>query len=272
MNRLSSRAGTMLLKTAGILLVAASWISSALFAVYIVGFYLGNVPGHMAAWNSSLPKLYEEGTPHATWVMGVHLFTGAVLLLLGPIQLFAGIRDRFRVWHRWTGRLYVLAGFLTGLAGLSFVLMKGTVGGLPMDIGFGLYGALTTLAAVQTYRHAAGRRFDIHRRWAIRLYALAIGSWLYRMDYGFWLMLAGRVGHTETFEGWFDIVMAFFFYVPNLAMAEIYIRGLNKITRPVLQMLAALLLFVAVALIAVGTYYFMIFYWWPGITHQPIKG
>src|SRR5690606_33918735 len=117
-----------------------------------------------------------------------------------------------------------------------------TIGGPTMDLGFGLYGALMVLAAVQTVRHAVARRLEAHRAWAIRLFALAIGSWLYRMDYGFWMLFAGRLGHTSSFDGWFDMFMIFWFYIPNLIVAELFIRARRSRASNALQAAAAALL------------------------------
>jgi hypothetical protein len=64
---------------------------------------------------------------------------------------------------------------------------------------------LMVLAALETVRHARQRCFDEHRAWAIRLFALTIGSWLYRMDYGFWWLITHGAGHTRSFDGAFDI-------------------------------------------------------------------
>lgn len=134
-----------------------------------------------------------------------------------------------------------------------------------MNAGFGLYGALMLLAAVETYRHARARRFDAHRAWAIRLFALAIGSWLYRMDYGFWLLAAHRIGHAENFHGPFDIVMSFFFYLPNLALAELFLRARQLPSHPAFRISTAMVLNVATLFVAVGTYYFLRYYWSSGI-------
>jgi len=106
--------------------------------------------------------------------------------------------------------------------------MKGTVGGLVMDVGFSFYGVLMFVAAVQTVRYAMARHLLNHQAWAWRLYALAIGSWLYRMDYGLWLILTDWVGHTEEFNGWFDHIMAFLFYIPNLLIVELMIRARSQ--------------------------------------------
>ena len=42
------------------------------------------------------------------------------------------------------------------------------------------------------------------------------------------LPAAGGVGHTKIFDGPFDVAMAFFFYVPNLAVAELFIRARQR--------------------------------------------
>jgi len=181
------------------------------------------------------------------------------------IQLIGTVRARVPWLHHWIGRLYGLTALIAGLGGLAFIALQGTIGGWPMNLGFSLYGALIVVAAVETVRNAMWRRFDVHRAWAIRLFALVIGSWLYRMDYGFWRMLAHGAGHTPAFDGAFDVVMSFFFYVPNLIVAEAFIRARRLRARPSARIAAALLLSGATAFVALGTYYFTAYHWGPAI-------
>jgi hypothetical protein len=249
-------------------LVSASWFSAAMFGGYVLAFYLGALPsGRLDGWNQNLPRLYEPGHPAALVSIAAHFATGAVLLLLGPVQLIGGVRRRWPAFHRWTGRLYVIAAGVAGLGGLLFIFAKGTIGGAPMNLGFGLYGALVTLAAVETYRHARDRRLASHRAWAIRLFALATGSWLYRMEYGFWLLVGHGAGHTDAFRGPFDVVMAFFFYIPNLLIAEVFIRGSRAPAHSTTRVAASMALNFATFLVALGTYYFGRYYWGPAILH-----
>ncbi len=188
----------------GAALVCTVWISATLFGLYIVAFYVGALAdGQVAKWNQNLPGLYEPHSPAATSALGLHFLAGGVILILGCIQLIGRVRTRWPALHRWLGRIYVSAGLLAGLGGLTFILVVGTIGGRVMDIGFGLYGALMVLAAVQTYRYARARSLSLHRAWALRLFALAIGSWLYRMDYGFWLLLGGGGGPIRRGDGLF---------------------------------------------------------------------
>ena len=180
------------------------------------------------------------------------------------MQLVAWVRESMPRLHRWLGRIYGSAALITGIGGLVFIALNGTIGGAPMNVGFGLYGALTVVAAFQAMRHARARRFAQHRAWAIRLFALAIGSWLYRMDYGFWRIVANGIGHTRSFDGPFDILMAFFFYIPNLLVAEVFIRTREMHLRPA-RPTAVLLVSATTLFVAVGTYYFTAYQWGPRI-------
>lgn len=117
------------------------------------------------------------------------------------------------------------AALAAGVGGLVFIAAKGTIGGRVADLDFGLYGVLMVLAAAQAWRHGYARRLEAHRAWALRLFALAIGSWLHHVDYGIWMLLTGGPGRRQGFTGPFDQVMAFFFSLPNLLVAELCLRA-----------------------------------------------
>ncbi|MCW7541710.1 DUF2306 domain-containing protein [Aquabacterium sp. A7-Y] len=261
----ASAAGVAL-RWSGTALSLTSMGSALLFGLYILAFYAAAASdGDMARWNRILPRLYEPATPAATLAIGLHFGAGGLILVLGAVQLIGALRTRYPAVHRWIGRLYASAALLAGLGGLGFIAMKGTVGGLPMDLGFSLYGALMVWAAAQAWRHARARRFELHRAWALRLFALAIGSWLYRMEYGFWMVATGGAGHTDDFTGRFDVVMAFFFYLPNLLLVEAFIRARKASAPPAVKTAAAVVLAAATSFVLLGTYHFTKDYWGPAI-------
>lgn len=254
------------LRWASVALVLTVWLSLTLFGVYILAYYAGAVGrSDLPAWNAVLPRLYENATPAATVAIGLHFFAGGVILVLGCVQLIAPLRARYPAVHRGLGRVYVVAAGLAGIGGLGFILAKGTVGGPVMSAGFGLYGVLMVVCAFQTYRHARARRIERHRAWALRLFALALGSWLYRMDYGFWLLLFGAVGHTEDFHGPFDQVMSFLFYLPNLVVVEAFLRGRLPAASTVTRRLATVVVVGATGFLLLGTYFFTAELWGPAI-------
>jgi len=247
-------------------LTATCWVSAAIFGLYILAFYAAAVlDGNIAQWNEGLPRLYESDTPTATAGIGLHFAAGGIILALGCIQFVQWLRSRYPAVHRWIGRVYVIAAFVAGIGGITFIVAKGTIGGTIMDVGFSIYGMLTAAAAVETYRHARARRLDIHRAWAMRLFALAIGSWLYRMEYGFWLLLTHGAGHTKDFSGPFDKVMVFFFYVPNLLVVEALIRTPRASMSTAARWAATAAFTSATVFLLIGTYYFTRFTWAPAI-------
>jgi hypothetical protein len=244
--------------------VAASWISGAIFATYIIAFFGGTaLSGAGEQWNESLPDLYDGRALLPTVAIGAHFMAGGVLLLLGPIQLIGSVRRSVPALHRWLGRTYVFCAGLAGLGGLGFILGRGTVGGPLMDTGFGIYGALMVLCAAMAYARARAGSFDQHRAWAVRLFALTGGSWLYRMEYGAWFLVSGGVGIGPGFTGWFDAIMMFFFYVPNLIVAELFIRVRRQNRGRVIHFGAATVLLTASAFILFATWNFTVRSWGP---------
>ena len=73
---------------------------------------------------------------------------------------------------------------------MGYALGRGTTGGPFMDLSSTVYGLLIGLAAVETFRHGRARRWPAHRRWGLRLSVLVIASWLYRMHYVIWDLVA----------------------------------------------------------------------------------
>lgn len=248
------------------LLVTAVWASTLLFGIYIFAFYfIALFQGDSMRWNEVLPDLYSEDKKVATVGIGIHFAAGSIILILGCIQLIEQIRLKFPAFHRWTGRIYVLASLATAIGGLVFIFTQGTIGSTVMDIAFAGYGIFTFIAALATIYFARKKQFDPHRAWAIRLFALAIGSWLYRMDYGFWFLFTDGLGHADNFTGWFDYFMDFFFYIPNLLVAEIFI-GQFKFTRnKYVKGVGAFALVIATTFIILASYNFTKHYWGPAI-------
>jgi len=247
-------------------LAGAVWASASLFGAYILAFYaLAAVGGDMTRWNRVLPELFVQGGAAGNAGMGLHFLGGGLLLVLGSVQFVGPLRAAVPTVHRWLGRVYVAAAALAGLGGLVFIAVRGCVGGAIMDVAFAGYGVAMLVCAAQTARHAMARNLDVHRAWAVRLYALAVGSWLYRMDYGFWVLFTDGLGHADGFRGWFDYVMDFAFYLPNLAVAELYLRGEGRELPGWARGVGTAAMVAATGFVVVGTYFFAKHYWVPGV-------
>jgi hypothetical protein len=168
-------------------------------------------------------RLFHAGSALPNSAIYGHMALGGLITALAPLQLIPTIRRRWPGVHHALG--YTVAGLagLTALGGLVYLVAHGAVGGVPMVAGFGLYGALMLLAAIQTIRFARIRDLR-HRNWAARLIVLILGSYLYRVHYGINYAAFGGVATNDAFTGTFDLVQNVAFYLPYLAILEIWLR------------------------------------------------
>jgi hypothetical protein len=196
------------------------------FTAYIVLRASGRTPANFSQW-----KALVEGLPMETasaWVanlgIGLHFLAGLILITAWPLLLSSRIRSHHRAVHRWTGRIYVSAGGLAGVGGISFILSHGAY--VPAaSVAFAIWGAGLFLCAAMTYVHARARRLEQHRAWALRLFAMVLGAWLFDLEFRGWKDLTGGagIGNGDRLE-WFDYALLYLFFVPNLLVAEFLIR------------------------------------------------
>lgn len=148
--------------------------------------------------------------------LDVHVAGAATALLIGPLQFLPRLRARYRQVHRWVGRTYVVA-CLGGAVGGLF-LAFGTTAGPIATAGFGSLAVVWFFVNVQGWRRAMDRRFDEHRAWMIRSFALTFAAVTLRL----YVPLAMALGFPflDAYRA-----ISFLAWVPNLILAELYIRG-----------------------------------------------
>jgi uncharacterized membrane protein len=189
------------------------------FAIYAINFAQGGLRDALPE-----PHYIRSDNPIANLSIFGHMATGAAITALVPLQLVPSLRLRLPALHRWSGRLIILAAVVTAVGGLVYIPLRGTIGGVPMNIGFSLYGALVLITALQTIRYARARRIADHNAWALRFFWLALGSWFYRVHYGLWYLATDGLWSNPQFTGGFDLVQSFAFFLPYLIGIEVYLR------------------------------------------------
>lgn len=146
--------------------------------------------------------------------LAVHAGGAATALLVGPFQFLPTLRARRRGLHRWLGRTYVAGCVGGGVSGL--VLSFGASAGTFAGIGFGLLAVVWLGVTGNAWRLAVARRFDEHRRWMIRSFALTFAAVTLRL----YLPIAPILGY-DFMDGY--RVAAWMAWVPNLLLAELYL-------------------------------------------------
>lgn len=209
------------------LTIAVLAVPGLAFATYSLHFGVRGLGLDLSAES----YIYTPGGVATNLAVFSHMILGGVIMVLVPLQLIGRLRRRYPRVHRITGRVVVGGAIVTALGGLGYIALRGTVAGPLMDAAFALYGALLLLAAVQAVRLARAGDVARHREWALRLLVLVMGSLIYRLHYTIWHLLTDGLWSTEDLDGPFDQVQYVAFYLPYLAVLELWLRWRAAVPR-----------------------------------------
>lgn len=184
------------------------WGLAAFLSVGVALFSYRYVVGMGPASPEILGNLFAR-----PW-LAVHAGGAATALLVGGFQFLPALRRR-RSIHRWLGRIYATGCIVGGLAGLR--LAFGTTAGVFAGVGFGLLALLWIYATTQAWRFAREGRFEEHRRWMIRSFAMTFAAVTLRL----YLPIAPMLGY-DFMVGY--RLTAWVSWMPNLILAEIWMR------------------------------------------------
>jgi hypothetical protein len=214
-------------------LTAASWLTVAslgqlLFVFYVVTFYgRAVVQGRFEDWKKVLSTGYSPGHPFDNAVLFSHLLFAAVVTAAGVLQLVPLIRRRWPRFHRWSGRVFVVGAVLGAAGGVIMTWTRQSVGDLSQHLASMLDAALILTFAALAWRDALKRRFDTHRRWAMRMFLAVNGGWFFRIGLMLWIVVNhGPVGFDpKTFTGPFLTFLSFAEYLLPLAVLQLYFHA-----------------------------------------------
>jgi hypothetical protein len=155
--------------------------------------------------------------------LDLHIAGAATALLTGPVQFVGPLRRLRPQIHRWIGRTYV-AGCLVGGVG-GFVLAWGSTAGPIATAGFGSLALIWIATTAQALRLALRRRFDAHRAWMIRSFALTFAAVMLRL--GLVILPLAGVAPLDGYRA-----LSFLSWIPNLIVAELLLAR-RRAGRPV---------------------------------------
>jgi uncharacterized membrane protein len=181
-------------------------ISSVLIALVSYRYFVPAIPA---------PDQLTANPMAHPWLWA-HAGLAATALLTGPWQFIPKLRTRHPQIHRWTGRVYIFACLVGGVAGL--LLASGSTAGPIARAGFGLLAVVWLGVNTQGLRLAMTGRYAEHRQWMIRSFALTFGAVTLRI-----YMPAAQLAGIDPMVAYRAI--AWLAWVPNLLLAELYLRS-----------------------------------------------
>ncbi|WP_299175986.1 DUF2306 domain-containing protein [uncultured Brevundimonas sp.] len=253
------------LNWAGRLWFAVAVFGQAAFIGFILAYYgVRTATGNFAGWNDKpLIDGYVEGDPMGNVVFAAHVLLASVVTLGGLMQLIPVLRRRWPGLHRWTGRVFIVIALFMALSGMWLSLVRGTSLSPVSDAALLINAVLILIFAGLAWREALKRRFDQHRRWAMRTFMVVSGVWFLRVGLMGWVVVnRGPVGMNDTLSGPADIVLTFGSYLIPLAVLELYFAAQHSRHGAVRAAMATLLL-LASAYTAAGVFGTIAFMWGP---------
>lgn len=174
-------------------------------------------PGSLGGGSSSPAAALDAGFARHDSLTLLHIWPGALFLMLAPFQFIPAIRQKHLQFHRWSGRVLLICG---GIIGVSALMMSYTmnIGGPNETAATTLYGILFLICLINAYRFIRRKEVARHREWMIRAYAVGLGVATTRPIVGMFFAfrrltpheffgIAFWLGFTTTFlaaEAWID--------------------------------------------------------------------
>lgn len=143
----------------------------------------------------------------------VHTLGGGLASLIGPFQFHKGLRGARPKWHRWAGRVYLIAVGLASLAGV--LLSPRSLAEDTFGIGFIALALAWFYTGWMAYTTARAGDFHAHRRWMIRNFALTYAAVTLRIQMP--LMIALGMDPVLALN-----INGFSCWLPNLLFVEWY--------------------------------------------------
>lgn len=144
-----------------------------------------------------------------------HMIFGPIALITGPFQFWPGLRARRPALHRWTGRLYIVACLVSGVAALATAPFAS--GGPIAGVGFTMLAMSWIAANIGGLRAALNRNFDQHRIWMRYSYAMTFGAVTLRLQVPIGLIFLGFHSYPEM-----SVWLAYTSWIPNVVVVALY--------------------------------------------------
>lgn len=212
---------------------ASVWFCIALagqlaFAAFIFSFYLfPALTGNLLSWNDNVllkqPPV-QPGEWANTLAFGTHAIGAGFVAILGGLQLMPSVRNRFRTFHRLSGRVYIFLVVALSLAGFFLTWVTGPRPAALFEYATSTNGLLIFACAFLAVRAARSKKFRDHERWAIRLFLMSNAQWFLRIGgFGYFLTMQA-IGVQVEFDGVFFKFWVWGCFLVPLAFAELYFR------------------------------------------------
>jgi uncharacterized membrane protein len=103
----------------------------------------------------------------------IHIIPGFLFMVLGPLQFVPQIRARYIQFHRWSGRVFIIASVVIGVSALQMAFSM-SIGGANETAATTLFAIVFLFTLGKAFYHIRCREIAQHREWMIRSFAIGL--------------------------------------------------------------------------------------------------
>jgi len=121
---------------------------------------------------------FDDGFSRHPVITLIHILPGALFMILGPMQFMPGVRQKYRRFHRVSGRVYIIAAYIIGISALYMPFVLRPIGGLNEAAATTLFAILFLVSLSKAWWYVVHKQVALHREWMIRAFSigLAVGT------------------------------------------------------------------------------------------------
>lgn len=120
-----------------------------------------------------------------------HVISGIIFLILGPLQFVADIRKQMPAFHRWSGRIFILSGFIFAVTAVMINFSFPPLGGPLKSLAVVTFSLVEILALGIALHAVLNRNFARHRAWMMRAFAIGLAVSVMRIFFIPYFLLYG---------------------------------------------------------------------------------
>ncbi|NVK21209.1 MAG: DUF2306 domain-containing protein [Kangiellaceae bacterium] len=244
-------------------------IGQLIFVLYMLMHYgyRGYTQGLNSLTNTKLPTEngIVPGDSLGNIAFIIHIIIAVIVFVGGPLQFIDRIREKHPKLHHWNGRIYIITGVLTSIAGLYLIWIRGTIGDLSQHISTSFNGILIIAFAYFAITNAVQRKVLKHKQWVFRLFIAYAGVWFIRIMLMAWIAMTNGAGiDWSTFSGPALTAIHFSSYIVPLCILQLYFFSGTK-SNNLLDMTLVALFTACIAFMLLGIYAATMSLWLPKI-------
>ena len=155
------------------------WLKFAMFFLVVMGIAMVIrrtlvLSGFLTTSNVPKAFSFDQGFSEHPLITLLHIIPGALFMILGPIQIMPRIRARYIQFHRWSGRVFMMAAYIIGLTALILPFIKQPIGGITEIAGTVFYSILFLVCLSMALKFVLRKQIRLHREWMIRTFSIGL--------------------------------------------------------------------------------------------------